>query len=326
MPRAKVLGVTATPERLDGRGLGDIFEDMVEGPRVAALIEGGFLSPFTVFAPADGPDMAGARIRAGDYAVEDIREAMGGVVIGAAVAEYQRLCGGAPAVTFCVDCDHSRAVAQALVAAGIRAAHVDGETPTQQRRELIAALGSGGLDVLCNCGLISEGVDVPAIGAAILLRPTVSLALYLQQVGRVLRPAPGKERALILDFAGNVLRHGLPDAPRAWSLESKPRRQRGESTEERARHCRACGAVVAPRSATCCECGADLRTRQERQEIEMRLAEARHAARRSEILHMSYRQRLAWANGDKANLALVAAVCGYHKGWVYYRLQDGGDE
>ena len=128
-------------------------------------------------------------------AIEDQREAMDGVVIGAAVTEYQRICPGVPAVVFCVDIDHSQRVAEVFRAAGVRAAHVDGETGASDRRSAIAGLANGTVDVICNCGLITEGVDVPAIGAAILLRPTASLALYLQQVGRALRPAPGKERA-----------------------------------------------------------------------------------------------------------------------------------
>ncbi len=324
MPGAHILGVTATPERLDGRGLGDVFETMTEGPSVAELIAGGFLAPFRVFSPADAPDMTGAHIRAGDYAVEDLRERMGGVVIGGAVEEYQRLAPGLPAVAFCVDRAHSEAVAARFRAAGIAAAHVDGDTPSRERREAIAGLGNGSLSVVTNCGLISEGVDVPAIVAAILLRPTASLSLYLQQVGRALRPAPGKDRALILDFAGNTLRHRLPDAPREWSLESRPRRQREASTEERARQCKECGAVNAPRSATCCECGADMRTPRERTEIELRLREAEHARLRSEILSMSYPRRLAWAGRDHAKIGLVSAVCGYKRGWVFRRLQEIG--
>jgi len=324
MPNAKVLGVTATPERLDGRGLVDVFSEMVAGPSVAELTDGSFLAPFRVFAPESAPDMSGAHIRAGDFAVEDMRSAMDGVVIGAAVEEYQRLAHGLPSVAFCVDRAHSEAVAARFRGAGIAAAHVDGETQAKERRDAIAALGDGRLSVLCNCGLISEGVDVPAIGAAILLRPTASLALYLQQAGRALRPAPGKERALLLDFAGNCMRHGLPDAPREWSLESKPRRQRETDTEERARHCKSCGAINKPRAATCCECGADLRTPRERAEIEMRLREAEHAALRARIVGMGYRGRLEWAGADKAKLALVSVFCGYKDGWVFRRLQELG--
>ena len=205
-PKAHVLGVSATPERLDGRGLREMFDAMVEGPTTAALIAAGWLSGFVVYAPV-APDLSRARIRAGDYATEDLRAAMDGVVIGAAVKEYLRLCPGVPAVAFCVDIQHSEEVAARFRDAGVRALHLDGETPAAERRAAIAGLGKGDPQVITNCSMISEGLDVPSIGAAILIRPTKSLALYLQQVGRALRPAPGKERALILDFAGNVARH-----------------------------------------------------------------------------------------------------------------------
>jgi superfamily II DNA or RNA helicase len=118
-----------------------------------------------------------------------------------------------------VDIEHSRKVARAYCDDGWRAAHVDGSTPRDERRDLIASLADGGLDVLCNCGLISEGLDVAGVTAAILLRPTLSRALYLQQVGRALRP--GKPRALVLDHAGCTLRHGLPDTPHQWSLQGR---------------------------------------------------------------------------------------------------------
>ena len=188
MPDAFLLGVTATPERLDGRGLGDAFDHMVLGPTVAELTEAEFAPPETI-------DLSGLRTRAGDYAADDLSAAMSDrAIVGNAVEHYGRLCRGIPAVAFCCGIEHSRLVATRFVEGGFRAAHVDGTTQKEERRALIAALGSGEIDVLTNAGLISEGVDVPAIGAAILLRPTQSLGLYLQQVGRALRPAPGKNR------------------------------------------------------------------------------------------------------------------------------------
>ena len=247
---------------------------------------------------------------------------MGGVVIESAVAEYGRICPSTPAVAFCVDIAHSEAVAARFRSHGYRAAHVDGETPSQERRRLIAALGTGEINVITNCGLISEGVDVPAIGTAILLRPTQSLALYLQQVGRSLRPAPGKDRALILDFAGNALRHSLPDAPREWSLESKARRGRFQCDASTVRRCEACG-VLNPRSAqTCSECGADLLTTRERAEITMRLRADESARLGDQIRAMSYAQRVRWAGDDEDRLRLVAMACGYKKGWVFHRLEE----
>jgi DNA repair protein RadD len=321
-PAAHILGVTATPERLDGRGLKEIFGELVEGPTTAELIAQKWLSPFVAYEPISAPNLSGARMRAGDYAVEDIREAMGGVVIGSAVDEYHKRLLDRPTVAFCVDVEHSMAVAERFRAAGVKAAHVDGETSARERRAAIAALGDGSLQVLCNCGLISEGVDVPAIVGAILLRPTASLALYLQQVGRALRPAPGKNCAVILDFAGNVARHGLPDAPRAWSLDAQARRAR-KKTEgaPRPRRCE-CGALNQPRARICAECGADIRTAKERAEVEIALREAQRTEQEKTIARMFPRDRWTWAGSNVERLRLVARVSGYKPGWVYMRLQS----
>lgn len=172
-PQAKILAVTATPERLDGKGLDGVFETLVLGPTIRELIDGKYLSPFSTYAPARDIDLSQIRPRMGDYATDQLADIMSDtVVIGSAVEEYTRLCAGAPAITFCVDIAHSKLVAGRFCEAGHRAAHVDGDTNKDERRALIAALGSGELQVLINCGLISEGLDVPGVVAAILLRPT----------------------------------------------------------------------------------------------------------------------------------------------------------
>ena len=151
------------------------------------------------------------------------------------------------------------------------------------------------------------------------MRPTQSLALYLQQVGRALRPAPGKDKALILDFAGNCMAHGLPDDPRDWSLELKARRERSK-TPAMAKRCKECGALNAIAARVCAICGADLVTREERAEIAMRLREAESAALMQEIRAMPYRARLRWADGDEQKLRTVAHACNYRRGWIYHVL------
>jgi DNA repair protein RadD len=269
-----------------------------------------------------GPDLSKARIRAGDFATEDIRVAMGSVVIDAAVTEYQRICPGVPAVVFCVDIAHSKAAAERFHAAGVAAQHVDGETPATERRRAIDGLGNGALDVLCNCGLISEGVDVPNIAAAILLRPTQSPALFLQQVGRALRSAPGKEQALILDFAGNTVRHGMPDAPRQWSLDAQPRQKRRQTAASGLRRCNGCGLLNRAGAHACTECGADLRTLRERREVEIRFQKARRAEAREKLLRRPLKDRLRWAGNDERRLRFVAEISGYKQGWVYYRMLE----
>ena len=223
-PKAKILGVTATPERLDGKGLGiqcnGIYDTLILGPDIKSLIEQGYLSKIRVFAPPMQMDLEGVRTIAGDYAKGDLTLRVDKPTItGDAIKHYQRLCNNTPALAFCVSVEHAKNVAQQFIQAGYKSACIDGKMDDYSRRAAIEALGSGNLHVLTSCEIISEGTDIPIVGAAILLRPTKSLGLYLQQVGRAMRPYPGKEYTIILDHVGNVDRHGLPDEYREWSLE-----------------------------------------------------------------------------------------------------------
>jgi DNA repair protein RadD len=253
-PDIPVLGATATPERLDGAGLGDIFDAMVIGPEVAELTRLGYLAPAITYAPACGPDLSRIAIRGGDFDTHALAKTMlDSGLVGDAVEQYVRLAAGMPAIVFAVTIAHSKALKDRFVAAGFRAAHVDGDTPKAERRELVSALANGKLDVLSNCGLIAEGFDAPAVGAVIMARPTRSLALFLQMAGRALRPSPGKTRALILDHGGNVFRFGLPDATRIWSLDGRE----PSAVEPRAtiRRCGSCGAVTRAAARSCPGCG-----------------------------------------------------------------------
>lgn len=260
-PAAKILGVTATPERLDGRGLGaqagGFFEAMVIGPSVAELTARGYLSPAKVFAPKQQVDLSGVRSRAGDFAANELAAAMDKPTItGDAVAHYQRLCDGEPAIAFCASVAHAEHVAESFRAAGYAAASIDGSLDRSVRAQRIADLGNGRLQVLTSCDIISEGTDIPVVSAAILLRPTQSLTLCLQQMGRALRPYPGKTHATILDHVGNCFRHGLPGDERDWSLAGKPKKK-GRKKEEDAlpvRQCTQCYAIHTP-APTCPHCG-----------------------------------------------------------------------
>lgn len=259
---AKVLGVTATPERLDGKGLGvaagGYFDTLVMGPTVAALVEQGYLSKPVVYAPKTQLDLSGIRTLAGDYDRGALAAVMDKPAIhGDAVSHYRRYCDGAPSIAFTVSVAHAEHVAEAFRLAGYAAASIDGTLDDRTRRQRIEDLGAGRLNVMTSCELIGEGVDVPIVGGAILLRPTQSLALCLQQIGRALRPADNKAQAVILDCVGNVLRHGHPLEDRQWSLDSKPRRQRkgGQPEgEERVKVCPACEAIHPP-APSCPECG-----------------------------------------------------------------------
>lgn len=253
-PKAKLLGVTATPIRLSGEGLGDLFQCMVQGPTMRELIDLGALSPYRLFAPA-GVDLSGVHTRAGDFVRGEIEAAMDKPSItGDAVSHYQKLAPGRRAVAFCVSVEHAVHVAESFRAAGIPAQAIDGAMDRTLRASVLSEFAAGRIQVLASCDLISEGFDVPAIEAAILLRPTQSLGLYLQQVGRALRTFPGKSEAIILDHAGNVKRHGLPDEERVWSLDGTHRQKKAARSEVPVKTCGSCFATVES-AATHCRCG-----------------------------------------------------------------------
>lgn len=253
-PRAQKIGLTATPWRLDGRGLGVWFESMVNGPSVSELMERGALSDYKLFAPTT-PDVSSVAKQGGDYKSSDLSKLMNkSTITGDAVQHYQRLAPGKQAVAFCCSIEHSRDVAWQFAQAGIVAEHVDGQMEHGERDAIVERFTDGHTKVLCNAALLGEGFDVPAIEAVILLRPTASLSLHLQQIGRALRPAPGKAHAIILDHAGNAERHGLPDDDREWSLEDRPKKKRGEKSEVSVKQCPDCYRVHAPAPA-CPQCG-----------------------------------------------------------------------
>lgn len=257
--KSRLLGVTATPVRGDGAGLGvqsgGIFDTMLLGPTTRELMDMGYLVEPIVYAPKNRLDLSEIKIKMGDYDKKQLAKAMDKPTItGDAVEHYKRLCPGTPAVAFCVSVEHAEHVATEFREAGFRAFSVDGSMDDDKRTRILKGLGNGAVDVVTSCDLISEGTDIPAIGCGILLRPTQSEGLYLQQVGRVLRPCEGKQRAILLDHVGNVLTHGLPDANREWSLEGEKKKNKKQDKLVRAVQCKSCYAIHAP-TARCPVCG-----------------------------------------------------------------------
>lgn len=254
-PKAHVLGVTATPERLDGKGLGLMFDDMVMGPTVAELTEQGFLTPAEVYAPSK-PDLKGLRTRMGDYVNADLESAMDKPSItGNAVHHYRKLADGRLAIAFCVSVKHAKDVAEEFRRAGYAASHIDGGMEERERDQVLKDFEARKIQILTSCDLVSEGFDLPAVEVAILLRPTKSLSLYLQQVGRAIRPSPGKAATIVLDHAGNTAVHGFIDEHREWQLTSdSARKSSGGEKPAIVRSCPQCFAMHRP-TPTCPKCG-----------------------------------------------------------------------
>lgn len=247
---ARLLGVTATPCRGDGRGLGEWYQAMVEGPSAAWLTDNGFLARARVLAPP-GFDASGIRKRMGDFDTREAEQRVG-TIMGDCLSHYRKHLSGQTAIAFCCSVAHAEAVAALFMGAGIPAASIDGSMDGAARRDLLQALGTGRIKVLTSCALIGEGVDVPSVGGCILLRPTQSVSLHLQMIGRCLRPSPGKA-AVVLDHVGNTLRLGHHLEPREWTLEGIAKRDRDKAPSVKV--CPQCFAAMASQVRQCLECG-----------------------------------------------------------------------
>ena len=311
---AKIVGVTATPQRLDGRGLGTHFSKLVQGPTVEQLVKENHLSTHKVFAPPVLVDLSAVKTRAGDFANDQLSDAMDRPsIVGDAVSHYRRLADGLPAIAFCCSIKHATSVCESFAAAGYRAKLVTGEMAMEERDEAILGLADGRTQVLCSIDVVSEGTDLPAVSCAILLRPTMSEALYLQQVGRILRPQPGKI-AIVLDHVGSTVRHGFVDDIREWSLDAKAKRKSADEPAPSVRQCPQCFAAFKPQP-TCPCCGHEFPVKPKRQ-LTQREGELKEMRRQDAIDRREKRQEQGRARTLPELLAL-AEKKGYKPGWAY---------
>lgn len=258
-PGAVRIGLTATPTRKDGRALGQMFDRLIEPVTTADLTGQGYLAPARYFSLSQ-PDLERVRVLAGDYNQRELEKAVNRPsLVGDIVATWLRRAADRRTIVFCAGIGHSAAMAEAFLRAGVAAEHVDGEMPIEEREGIIERFRSGQTQVLTNAFLASYGFDLPEVSCITLARPTKSLMLYLQMLGRGLRVAEGKRDFLVLDHSGCVHRFGFAADPRAWTLEgaqslaSGGERSRRESAQPRQIECPECQAVFS-RTRTCPEC------------------------------------------------------------------------
>lgn len=306
---ATVIGLTATPIRLDGRGLGDLFGCIVEPVTTRELIDQGYLVEPRVFAPP--VDLSGVKIQAGDYALPQIAERMTKLT-GSITETWKKHAEGQSTVAFAVNVEHSNAIVDAFRAIGVRAEHVDYKTAPSERARILRDLRFGRLNLVSQVQLLSEGWDMPALQCAILARPTKSLALFRQMVGRVMRP-PGP--VLVLDHAGNHHEHGLVTDPIAWSLDTPERKARAVGS---VRTCAVCFAIIPPLAEVCPACGAAIEKRAESQPPGV--------DNPGELVAFTPKPVPRDEKRDTyRGLVLRASACGYRLGWArnQYRQQFG---
>jgi superfamily II DNA or RNA helicase len=255
-PKAVILGLTATPRRLDGRGLGELFEELVVATTIEQEIADGFLVPVQTLAP-NVPDLSELEVSHGDFARGKAARFMEKpAIVGDVVKTWKARAQGRPTIGFACDVAHSLKMVDACRAAGINAAHVDGSASRSERGRLVGELADGRLQWLWNCQLLGLGVDIPRVSCICMARPTLSETVYLQEGGRGLRPSPGKTDLLLLDHAGNCLRHGLLTWPREWSLTGVVRRRPTEKVPGLRLPCQKCFAVSPASAIVCVLCGA----------------------------------------------------------------------
>lgn len=321
-PEAVKVGLTATPARADGRGLGAMYDDLVLGPSVAELTAQGHLVPVRYFAPTK-PDLAKVKIVRGDYDQTQLGHRMDDPkLVGDIVANWARIAPTRKTVVFAVNVSHSMHLRDRFLELGVNAEHLDGATPKEQRAAMLQRLRSGETQVLCNCEVLTYGWDEPSISCAVLARPTKSLARYFQMVGRVLRPSEGKADCIAIDHSGAVDEIGFVDEPIQWSLSDRDnvneRHAKAKAKQPGKITCGECATVFSARG-TCPNCGTEV---------------PRHFAKPIEVIHAELaelerdkrRTNREWAPHEKrtfyGELLGVQHERGYRHGWAANQYRE----
>lgn len=241
-----VIGLTATPALPGGKGLGSFFTKMVTGPPISELQRDGHLVPVSYMAPSK-PDLEGIKVVKGDYVVDQLGMVMDKPkLVGDIVDHWLQFANNRPTVVYAVNRRHGRHLCEAFCAKGVEAEYVDGETDNKERKAILERVSSGKTRVLCNVFVASYGLDIPSLEVCVLARPTKSVVLYFQTIGRVLRPSPGKEGALVIDHAGAWYEHGAVEDRVPWDLDP------GSSVSERIKKARE--ETKAPKQLVCPQC------------------------------------------------------------------------
>jgi len=251
-----IIGCTATPVRGDGRGMGEVYDTIVDVVGVKELTDAGYLSPVRYFVP-NVIDLEGVKIVMGDYQVKELSEKTNRPkLIGDIVENWLKFAENRKTLVFCVNVKHSIAVCEAFNEVGVKAEHLDARSTDEERDAVFDRMNKGGITVLCNVAIYQEGLDVPSIGCVVVARPTKSMGLFRQMAGRGLRIEENKQNCILMDHGNVIEEHGLLDWGVSWTLDGKKRAwsKPTRETVKKLVRCRACG-LVFEGSNTCPDCG-----------------------------------------------------------------------
>jgi len=316
-----IIGMTATPSRGDGRGLGEIYDDLISPVTIADLTAEGYLCPVKYFAPYN-PDLSGLKVQGGDYVKSELGAVMDKVeLIGDIVSNWKRLAYGKKTVVFCSTMAHGRHVCDEFNANGIIAEHIDSETPKDERAAILERIESGETMVVTNVFVMSYGIDIPSLEVAVLARPTKNISLFLQTVGRVLRTHEGKDYAMVIDHSGAVAENGFVDDFIPWSLngsdiKSEKEKSQNEKKEPKEITCSNCNTIFKAMKA-CPSCGYEMIRKSE--PIPYYEADLQEVERPKETTAAKRNRTDSWEHKQQfiAELKLHAHNKNYKPGWIY---------
>jgi len=315
---AKIVGFTATPSRLDGKPL-NLFQQLIIGVSANDLINRGYVAPYDLFAPKLDIDLSGVSQSGNDFNQEQLAEVMNDrKIYGDIVSNYLKYAGNRKAIAYCVSVKHAIAMRDLFNSNNIPAVEIDANSSVSDREKALKDFSSGKYKILCNCNLISEGITLPEADCCLLLRPTQSLTLYIQQSNRCLTPRENK-KAVIIDYVGNCFTHGMPTDNHEWSLTSDVKTpNKSRQPDVLVRICSNCyRAYPASLGRICPYCQKDNgKTKKEIEEEKKaeleRIEEIKKIDMKKEVNHaVTYEQLLK-----------IEKERGYKHGWAYMRYKN----
>lgn len=317
-PNAYVIGLTATPFRTDGKPLGDIFHDIITPINTKELIDLKYLVPPKYY--GHKKDFRYIKTKMGEYDNKELFDAFDkSQLYGEVVSEFKRL-GTGKAIVFNVNIVHSSKTCEAFRNAGYSAAHLDHETKDDERKQILSDFASGKYQILCNVSLFTEGYDLPDINTVILNRATKSKCLFMQMIGRGLRPAEGKENCIVIDHGGNVYEHGMVEDDIVYDIfkkKSKAKKQTPDEIRDNAKQCPACMTLVSIRCVKCPHCEYEFPLPEP---VETELEEIKTT---KIIIPPHLRKR--WSEMTDKELTEFAEIKNYKKGWIWHQKKIRND-
>lgn len=319
--KADVLGFTATPTRMGKKGLHEVYDDLIIGPRIDWLIEHHYLAPYKYFSVELIDTQQLKKTSTGDFSARSMESAGRRIIYGDVIKNYQKYADGTKTIIYTYSVDSSKKIADAFKAQGYPALQVDGTTSKLIRQQAMDEFRAGTVKVLVNADLYGEGVDVPDCETVIMLRPTESLSLFIQQAMRCMRYVPNKI-ATVIDHVANYTRHGLPDTPRQWTLEDRGDGKQSKPPEVPVITCQNCFAVIPASCSRCPICGAKIETERAAPQVD-------ENAELKEITDFHIKvNRYAVMKPQEAktpeDMYKIAHAKGYKMGWAYYQCLQRG--